>query len=100
MIARISQHLQRIKARGADYVDARYYPADELEYYSCVQGNLKSTHSTRTTGIGVRVLCQGAWGFAASSTLDDLEGVFDRAFDNARVAAQRVTFPACFARTS
>jgi TldD protein len=39
------------------------------------------------------VLYKGAWGFSASSDLGELASLFDRAFDNARVAAERVTFP-------
>ena len=43
--------------------------------------------------MGIRVLYKGAWGFSASSDLSDLAALFDKAFDNARVAAERVTFP-------
>lgn len=56
-------------------------------------GNLKSALSARESGLGVRVLYHGAWGFSASSDMSDLEGLFDKAFDNARIAAERVTFP-------
>jgi TldD protein len=41
----------------------------------------------------VRVLYKGAWGFSASSDLSDLSSVYNQAFDNARIAAERVTFP-------
>jgi len=41
----------------------------------------------------VRVLYKGAWGFSASSDLSNLAAIFDKALDNARVAAERVTFP-------
>jgi TldD protein len=43
--------------------------------------------------VGVRVLYKGAWGFSASSDAGDLAGIYARAFDNARIAAERVTFP-------
>ncbi len=39
------------------------------------------------------MLYKGAWGFSASSDLGNLSAVFDKAFENARVAAERVTFP-------
>ncbi|NLF38642.1 TldD/PmbA family protein [bacterium] len=94
MINHIKHQLQRVKACGADYADARYFPVEETEHIAYVQGNLKTCYRARTTGVGVRVLYKGAWGFAAASTLDSLPALFDRALDNAKVAAQRVTFPA------
>ncbi|NIV38958.1 MAG: hypothetical protein GWN58_58930, partial [Anaerolineae bacterium] len=47
----------------------------------------------RESGIGVRVLYKGAWGFSAASDLSDLPGLFGKALDNAKAASQRVTFP-------
>ena len=41
----------------------------------------------------MRVLYKGAWGFSASSDLADLDTLFDKALDNARIASERVTFP-------
>jgi TldD protein len=41
----------------------------------------------------VRVLCDGAWGFAAASSLEDPGAVCDRALANAHAAAQRITLP-------
>jgi len=56
-------------------------------------GNLKTAAFSRESGLGIRVLYNGAWGFSASSDMGNLSALFDKAFDNARVAAQRVTFP-------
>ena len=39
------------------------------------------------------MLYRGAWGFSASSSIGNLGDIFDKAYDNARVAAERVTFP-------
>ncbi len=89
----IKQQIERLKAAGATYVDARWYPFEEANFLMMWNGNLKSTTSTRESGIGVRVLYKGAWGFSASSDLSDLPALFDKALDNARSAAQRVTFP-------
>src|SRR5659263_247349 len=58
-----------------------------------LDGNLKELNSSWQSGVGVRVLYKGAWGFSASSEVGNLGHVFDRALDNARVAAERVTFP-------
>src|SRR5512136_1716764 len=93
MLEQIKQQIERIKGLGATYVDTRWYPFEEANYLLMWNGNLKSTTSTRESGVGIRVLYKGAWGFSASSDLSDLATLFDKAFDNARVAAERVTFP-------
>lgn len=93
MLQQIQQQIQRIKARGAAYVDTRWYPFEETNHLLMWNGNLKSANASRESGIGIRVLYKGAWGFAASSDLSDLAALYDKAFDNARAAAERVTFP-------
>jgi TldD protein len=93
MIDKIKQQIDRIKARGAAYLDARYYPFEESNELLMMNGNLKNASVSRESGVGVRVLYKGAWGFSAASDLSDLPGLFDKAFDNARAAAARVTFP-------
>jgi len=93
MLEQIKHHIDRLKAAGATYADARWIPFEETNYLMMWNGNLKSATATRESGLGVRVLYNGAWGFSASSDVSDAGALFDRAFDNARVAAQRVTFP-------
>ncbi|MEZ0396131.1 MAG: TldD/PmbA family protein [Anaerolineales bacterium] len=93
MIETIRQHIERLKTRGAAYVDARWYPFEEANRLFMLNGNLKDASYSRESGVGVRVLYKGAWGFSASSDLSDLSALFDKAFDNARTAAERVTFP-------
>jgi TldD protein len=93
MLRQIRQQIDRIKGLGATYVDARWYPFEENQHLLMWNGNLKSNSFSRESGIGVRVLYKGAWGFSASSDLGELAALCDRAFDNARVAAERVTFP-------
>lgn len=93
MLAQIRQQIDRLRARGAAYVDARWVPLEESRYLLMWNGNLKENTSDRQSGVGVRVLYEGAWGFAASSDLSNLGALFDRALDNAQAAAQRVTFP-------
>ena len=93
MLEQIQQQIDRLKARGAAYADARYYPFEESNQLFMQNGNLKNASSSRESGVGVRVLYKGAWGFSASSDLSDLAGLFDRAFENAKAAAERVTFP-------
>ncbi len=89
----IKQQIERLQRQGAAYVDARWYPFEELNQLMMWNGNLKNASSSRESGIGIRVLYKGAWGFSASSDLGDLAGLFDKAFDNASAAAERVTFP-------
>jgi TldD protein len=89
----IKGQIDRLRSRGATYVDARWYPFEETNQLMMWNGNLKNASSSRESGIGIRVLYNGAWGFSASSDMGDLAGLFDRAFDNAKVAAERVTFP-------
>ncbi len=93
MRKQLQQEIERLKGMGATYVDTRWYPFEEENYLLMWNGNLKTTTSSRESGVGIRVLYKGAWGFSASSDLGDLSALYDKAFDNARVAAERVTFP-------
>jgi len=93
MLDQIKKQIERLKARGATYVDTRWYPSEETNTLLMWNGNLKDTTFARESGVGIRVLYKGAWGFSAASDLSDLPALYDRAFDNARAAAERVTFP-------
>ena len=89
----IQSQIERINKEGAIYVDARWYPFEESNSLLMWNGNLKTATFHRESGIGIRVLYQGAWGFSASSDLSNLPALFDKAFNNAKIAAQRVTLP-------
>jgi len=93
MRKQLQEHIARLRAAGALYVDARWYPVEENNDLMMWNGNLKDASASRESGVGVRVLYKGAWGFSAASDLSNLGALFDKAFDNARVAAERVTFP-------
>ena len=93
MLDRIKVQLERLRASGATYVDCRWVPFEETNELMMWNGNLKEAASSRQSGVGIRVLYQGAWGFSASSDVSDVGAVFEKALDNARVAARRVTFP-------
>jgi TldD protein len=93
MLDQIKAQIDRLKGLGATYVDTRWYPVEEANNLTMWNGNLKSAVSTRESGVGIRVLYKGAWGFSASSDMSSLAALYDKAFDNARVAAERVTFP-------
>ena len=93
MLQQIKKQIDRIRAKGAIYVDTRWYPYEEKEYLMMWNGNLKSTAASTESGLGIRVLHNGAWGFSASSDLSNIEAIYEKAFDNARVAAERVDIP-------
>ncbi len=93
MLQDIQEQINRINGLGAVYVDARWYPFEEANYLLMWNGNLKTATFSKESGIGIRVLYKGAWGFSASSDLGNLSAIFDKAFDNAKIAAKRVTFP-------
>lgn len=93
MLREIQSQIERINSQGAVYVDARWYPVEESNSLLMWNGNLKTATFHRESGIGIRVLYKGAWGFSASSDLGNITALFNKAFDNARIAAQRVNFP-------
>ncbi|HZK42586.1 MAG TPA: TldD/PmbA family protein, partial [Clostridia bacterium] len=71
----------------------RYYPREEEDALIIRNGNFLAFDRSETSGYGVRVLADGAWGFAASSNMTDVSRTFDRALENARSAAQRIKSP-------
>jgi len=93
MLKQLQEQIERLKRTSATYVDARWYPVEEANSLMMWNGNLKNATASRESGVGIRVLYKGAWGFSASSDVGQVAALFDKAFDNARVAAQRVTFP-------
>lgn len=93
MLGQIKTELNRLKGLGATYVDARWYPFEESSHLLMWNGNLKENTLARESGIGIRVLYNGAWGFSASSDMSNLPALFNKALDNAQAASERVTFP-------
>src|SRR6185369_13724684 len=93
MRRKIKEQIERLRAAGASYVDARWYPVEEANQLVMRNGNLKTAVSSRESGLGIRVLYRGAWGFSASSDVGNPGALFEKALDNARVAAMRVTVP-------
>lgn len=87
------EQLNRLMKAGATYADVRYYPKDDSLFMLMRNGNMLSFGQGRESGFGVRVLADGAWGFAASSNMADITGTFDKALSNARAAARRLTRP-------
>ena len=68
MLEQIKAQIDRLKAKGATYVDTRWYPYEEANNLLLWNGNLKNASSSRESGVGIRVLYKGAWGFSALFT--------------------------------
>lgn len=87
------KEIRRLVDKGASYADVRYYPKEEEDALFMWNGNFLAFDRSETSGYGVRVLADGAWGFAASSHMDDVSRTFDRALENAKAASQRIQRP-------
>ncbi|MEN8260844.1 MAG: DNA gyrase modulator, partial [Pseudomonadota bacterium] len=76
------------QTRGAQYADARVIE-NETETLVLQNGEMRTLESSKNIGVGVRVLVEGAWGFASSRdlSLGEVDRVTDRAFEIARASA-------------
>jgi len=61
--------LESALLRGAQYADVRL-TTQELEGLSVRNGEVESVAGSRERGLGVRALCDGAWGFAGTASND------------------------------
>lgn len=62
---RLGLAVEWARSRGAAYADARYVER-EHESVTFKDGELESADRSSDRGVGLRVLRDGAWGFAAS----------------------------------
>ena len=88
----IKVEIAKLMDKGAEYVDCRYYPYEVSNEIFSWNGNLLFNDSSFQSGFGVRVLFNGAWGFAADSDSTNLNNTFERAFLNAVASSERTTF--------
>ncbi|MEA3267013.1 MAG: DNA gyrase modulator, partial [Candidatus Fermentibacteria bacterium] len=86
----ITGNIGRMMDAGAQYSDARWYEDDSSEMLMLLDGNLEGNDTSVESGLGVRVLYGGAWGFAATSQTADVDSCFDRAKANAVSASMLV----------
>lgn len=89
----LRDQLARLKESGADYADVRFHDYDESESLFFLQGELRGCEQNSKFGLGVRVLADGAWGFASASSLGDLDATFQRALRSAKEAAKCLERP-------
>ena len=87
------EELNKLLLQGASYADVRYTPREDSAALVMRNGNLLAFSAGGERGFGVRVLYQGAWGFAASSDLGSITATFARALDNAKSTARRLSRP-------
>ncbi len=64
----VSRALDTAKVRGASYADARLVQTSQ-ERYTVRNGVVDTLSSDESMGLGVRVLVDGAWGFASTNLL-------------------------------
>lgn len=64
--------LDTASSLGAQYADIRFGDSRE-EHIEVRNGVVSSMSDTNSAGFSVRVLVDGAWGFASSATVDDAE---------------------------
>ena len=81
--------LDTASARGATYADARVVSIRNRSL-SAKNGRVGHASESESLGIGVRVIAEGAWGFAASADLSRaaVEAAAARAVEIARASAR------------
>ncbi|MDA3884687.1 MAG: TldD/PmbA family protein [Candidatus Delongbacteria bacterium] len=89
----IIQNIKLMIDMNSDYVDVRYLSSDNSESIMLYNGNLESNDTTYESGVGVRVLYNGTWGFAATSDLNSIRNCFEQAYSNAKTASSLVKAP-------
>jgi TldD protein len=66
------QAVEAARGAGADYADARA-GLDETESLTVRNQQMEGIDRSRSSGIGIRVLVDGRWGFASTARLEDEE---------------------------
>ncbi|MBM4047343.1 MAG: TldD/PmbA family protein [Planctomycetes bacterium] len=81
--------LETARLRGATYADIRVVES-KAESLAVRNGRIGSVLESETLGFGVRVICQGAWGFASSSdvTKSEIQRVAALAVEIAKSSAR------------
>jgi TldD protein len=83
------QAVEAARSAGCDYADARA-GTDETESLTVRNQEMYGIDRSRSTGIGIRVLVDGRWGFASTAQLrdEDIEATARLAVEIARAAAR------------
>src|SRR5258708_27410479 len=80
--------LNQAQLRGATYADSRVIDSKERDV-ATRNGKIGEVCASESIGIGIRVIADGAWGFAATDRLtrEAIEEAASRAVDIARASA-------------
>ncbi len=89
----IIRGIEKVIDKGAQYCDVRLYSEDNSESLVFYDGNLENNNASVESGLGVRVLYGGTWGFAATSSTDTFDDTFEKAYNNAKTASLLVAIP-------
>src|SRR5437763_7712649 len=89
MIDVVQEAVEAATRAGAGYADARLV-GEDTESISVRNGEMEGVDRGRSTGVGIRVLAGGYWGFAATarSTPEELARTAALAVEIARAAAR------------
>ena len=85
----MSRALNLAQIRGAQYGDIRVV-VSRTDTIHVKNGVVETLNTSESMGFGVRVLVDGAWGFASSRELtsEEIESVSSQAIEIARASAQ------------
>jgi TldD protein len=94
----VERALDAARAAGAGYADARYLQ-EEWEALDVQDDRLQGVDRGATTGIGIRVIVDGSWGFAGTARLEasDIERAAALAVDIARSSSATKAAPVLLA---
>lgn len=84
----VEETIEYLKKSGVDYADVRYV-GTRAQNLSVKNEKVEGLSESISSGIGIRVLKNGSWGFAASSGKDNgrIESTADRALEVSESAA-------------
>lgn len=87
--------MEALPVRGLEYADVRVINSQQ-QTITTKNGNVESVTSSMDQGFGVRVLIEGAWGFASSSKIDhsEIKKVVSTAIKIAKASGLSQTVPA------
>jgi len=85
---KIKEIIDYLKKKKVDYADIRHQRSS-IEDIKVKNGNVEALSRNDDRGFGIRVIKNGAWGFAASSilSLDEMKRVADAAIEIAQASA-------------
>ena len=92
MLQKFSNVIDFLKQEGAEYADIRVHMEDLTESISIMNGSVDNYNFEDKQGYGIRVLCNGAWGFASSEDLSEnhIKTTAKIAMDNAKSASKLI----------